>query len=116
MPPPLELTPEDEQAVSKVAAVIARRNLATPAIMVLETGRPLNFVASQFLVFLQPFATMLLNPREYERFTRILEHREGVNVLVEAIMRADQAVQSRRRTPHDDQDASDGTGIGAPRQ
>ena len=93
MPPPLVLTPEDQQLIAKVAAMIVKRRLAAPAIMALEMGRPLNFIASQFLVFLHPFATALLKPAEYERFTRILEHREGVDVLIEAISRTDEAMR-----------------------
>jgi hypothetical protein len=93
LPPPLELTPEDKTIVEKIARTIARRRLVTPAIMVLETGRPLNYVASQFLTFLHPFATAILNTAEYERFVHILEHREGVDVLVDALTRAEDAVR-----------------------
>ena len=89
MPPPLVLTDDDRQVVDKVAGMVVKRRMTVPAIMLLETGRPLNFIASQFLVFIQPFATMLLNPREYERFALILEHREGVEVLIQALTRLD---------------------------
>ena len=89
MPPPLVLTDEDRALVEKVAAIVVKRRLTVPAILMLETGRPMNFIASQFLVFIQPFATMLLNPREYERFASILEHREGVEVLIQALSRLD---------------------------
>jgi len=100
MPPPLVLTPEDEKLVAKIASMIERRQLSAPAIMVLEMGRPLNFVASQFLVFLRPFATMLLNPKEYERFVAILEHREGIEVLIRAIAsESDRARQDSEPVP-----------------
>jgi len=85
MPPPLELSPADREVLAKVASMLVRRRLGSPALMVLEMSRPINFVASQFLVFMKPFATALLNPTEYERFVRILEHREGIDALVEAI-------------------------------
>lgn len=85
IPPPLTVTPEDEELVGRVARMIVRRRMATPALMLLEVSRPLNFVASQFLVFIGPFATVLLKPTEYERFTALLEHREGLDVLIRAI-------------------------------
>ena len=85
MPPPLELAPADREVLAKLATMLVRRRLGSPALMVLEMSRPINFVASQFLVFMKPFATALLNPTEYERFVRILEHREGIDALVEAI-------------------------------
>jgi hypothetical protein len=71
--------------IAKIVDMIARRRLVAPALMALEMSRPINFVASQFLVFVQPFATMLLNAREYERFVRILEHRDGIGTLIERI-------------------------------
>ena len=87
------MSAKDEELVAKVANMIAKRRLTSPAIMALEVGRPLNFVASQFLAFIAPFATMLLNEQEYRRFTEILEHRESVDVLVRAIVRADESAQ-----------------------
>ena len=96
------MSAEDDALVAKVATMVVRRQLASPAIMVLEVGRPLNFVASQFLAFLGPFATMLLNEQEYRRFTQILEHREGVDVLVDAIVRANddpQRADERAKAP-----------------
>ncbi len=92
MPLPLEPTEADRELIGKVATMLARRRLATPATMVLEMARPLNFVASQFMAFMNPFATMVLKPEEYERFTQILEHREAVDVLIAAIANADRSV------------------------
>jgi hypothetical protein len=89
MNPPLVPTDADQKIIDKIAAYIIKRKMTTAAILFLETGKPLNFVASQFLVFIQPFATFLLNQQEYERFTRILEHRQGVELLIQAINRAD---------------------------
>jgi len=50
MPPPLELAPADREVLAKVASMLVRRRLGSPALMVLEMSRPINFVASQFLV------------------------------------------------------------------
>lgn len=101
MPPPLELAPADREVLAKVASMLVRRRLGSPALMVLEMSRPINFVASQFLVFMKPFATALLNPTEYERFVRILEHREGIDALVEAITNGSEngAATAQKRQP-----------------
>ncbi len=96
MPAPLELTAEDQELLDRVAAMVVRRRLTTPATMFLEMGRPLNYVASQFMQFVQPFATMLLSQDDYARFAKILEHRQGVGALLRAISDAESA---RRRTP-----------------
>ena len=39
----------------RLARRIVARGLATPAIFALESMKPLSFLGSQFLVFVQPF-------------------------------------------------------------
>lgn len=77
---------EDERAlVERLAEFIVSRRLGAAATMALEAGRPLNFLGSQALVFLAPFATLIFSPTEYQRFTRMLERRECIDLLAEAI-------------------------------
>jgi len=85
MPPPLDLSDNDRALLDRIADMIVRRRLAAPAMMILELARPLNFVAGQFLHFVGPFATLLLKEREYKRFAEILEHRQGIDALLNAI-------------------------------
>lgn len=75
----------DRALVEKVADFVVRRRMSAPALMVLESSRPLNFVGSQVLAFLAPFATLIFAPAEYDRFVRLLERRKSVDWLVEAI-------------------------------
>ena len=51
--------PEDEQEalLTKVATEIVRRRLTVPAILFLETCKPLNFIGSQMLIALKPFCS-----------------------------------------------------------
>ncbi|HDH99802.1 MAG TPA: hypothetical protein ENF74_02295, partial [Firmicutes bacterium] len=49
-----ELSEEELALVEKVARAVARRGLATPALMFLESVRPLNFIGSQAMIFLEP--------------------------------------------------------------
>jgi hypothetical protein len=79
------LDPEDLALIARVADLVVRRRMATPAVMLLESVRPLSFLGSQFMQFVKPFATLALNPQQYERFTRLLERREGVGLLLDAI-------------------------------
>ena len=80
-----ELAGEDRALVEKLADFVVRRRMSAPALMMLESGRPLNFVGSQVLAFLAPFATLVFAPAEYDRFVRLLERRKSVDWLVEAI-------------------------------
>lgn len=77
----------DRELVERLADFIVRRRLGTAALMALEAGRPCNFLGSQALTFLAPFATLVFSTAEYKRFTRILERRQCVDLFLEAIVR-----------------------------
>ena len=78
---------EERRLVDRLADFVVERRLTTPALMLLESGRPLNFVGSQLLVFLSPFVTMIFAAQEYDRFVRMLENRQSVDLLIESIER-----------------------------
>ena len=80
---------EDRELVERLAGFIVRRRLGAAALMALEAGRPFNFLGSQALTFLAPFATLVFSAAEYDRFTRILERRCSVDLLLEAIARCE---------------------------
>ena len=53
--------PEEEQAIlKKVATKVVERRMAVPAIVFLESVKPLNFIGSQVLIFFEP----IIQPRE----------------------------------------------------
>ena len=79
------LTDEDRALLNKIADAVIRRQMETPAILFLQSVRPLNGLGSQALVFLRQFLTSLLKETTYDRVTAILERREGLTALVEAI-------------------------------
>lgn len=83
---------EDRELLNRLAGFIVRRRLGAAALMALEAGRPLNFMGSQALTFLAPFATLVFSAAEYERFTRILERRRSVDLLLEAIARSESKI------------------------
>jgi hypothetical protein len=77
------LTDEDRALLDALADRLARRGLATPAILLLEASRPLGFVASQVLHFFRPLAGALVgDARAYDRLARLLERRGAVELLV----------------------------------
>ena len=69
------------EVVEKLCAEIVRRQLETPALMLLEMGRPLNYVSAQFLHFVQPFAPGILNKQGYEEFAHFLEQRGSMDYI-----------------------------------
>jgi len=82
------LSEEDRELLARLAGAIVRRRMAMPAVLFLESVRPLSGIGSQAMVFLRPFLTPLLKPADYDRIAAILERREGVGALVEAIQAA----------------------------
>ena len=83
----LEDIPESEQRalLEKVATWIVRRGLTTPAILFLETGKPLNFLGSQLLIGLSPFVQAIFKGDGYQKFALILEKDANVELLIELI-------------------------------
>jgi hypothetical protein len=79
------LTGEDRQLLDRIAEAVVRRQMATPAVLFLQSVHPLNGLGSQAMVFLRPFVSALFKEATYDRITAILERREGITALVEAI-------------------------------
>jgi hypothetical protein len=87
IPRVLEDIPESEQhaLLEKVATWIVRRGLTTPAILFLETGKPLNFLGSQLLIGFSPFIQAIFKGNEYQKFALVLEKDANVELLIELI-------------------------------
>jgi len=80
-----EFTEEDHRLIRRLARTIDRRGMSAPAILFLESVRPLNYIGSQAMVFLRPFLTFLFSPQDVERLAQIVERREGIHAIIEAI-------------------------------
>ena len=79
------LTGADRELLARLAAKIVARRMAGPAILFLESARPLNYIGSQALTFLRPFLEPFFNPADTKRLAEILERRTGLRALVRAI-------------------------------
>lgn len=79
------ITPRQEAVLDKIAKEIVDRRMAEPAIMFLETVRPLNWIASQVLLFFEPYTTWILGKREVIDFRRALQNRNSIQMLIEKI-------------------------------
>jgi hypothetical protein len=88
--------PEDEMRVmDRLAERVVRWKMTVPAIIFLESVKPLNYIGSQALVFFEPMVQTLFNLKDYDTFRRAMERRENVEVLLQKIEAAD-AVESQR--------------------
>jgi len=90
-------TSEDEALLERLAARVVELRMEIPAILALESGRPLGFIASQAMVFFEPIARALFPLPGYQRLTALAERRETVEKLIAKIeARADEAERARR--------------------
>lgn len=87
IPTVIDDIPEDEQRalLEKLAQWVVNRNLTTPAILFLETGKPLNFLGSQLLIAFSPFIQAFFKGEQYQKIALILEKDENVELLIELI-------------------------------
>ncbi len=75
----------DAALLRKLADFVVGRNMSLPAIMFLESVRPLNFVGSQAMVFLKPIISRFFTNAEYDKLATILERREVIDFLINEI-------------------------------
>lgn len=89
---------EDRALLERVAQRIVELRLEVPAILTLESARPVTLLASQTMIFFEPLVQPLLGFGDYRRFAGLIERREVLEALVTAIeTRSDQAHEERRR-------------------
>ncbi|GEM_PF-493007 len=86
-----------KELLEKIANQIVKRKLTVPAIMFFESVKPLSFVGSQAMVFLQPMVQAILNRREYDEITLMMEERENVEKLLCEIERQEAEWQEREK-------------------
>lgn len=73
------------ELIEKLSNFIAERKMAAPAIMTIESLRPLARIGSQLMHFLAPFAEIIFNAKEYQEFAALLENEEYVRLLIKRI-------------------------------
>ena len=78
---------EDAALIDKVAQAVVRRGMAAPAVMLLESVRPLSFLGSQTLAFFEPIVSAVLDPVRCRRFRELVGKRSTIPALIDAIER-----------------------------
>ena len=83
-----EIPAEDLALLERLANRIAELRLETPALLTLETSRPLSVLAGQAMLFFEPFAQALFRLPDYSRIAALVERREALDALAGMIERA----------------------------
>jgi len=91
------LAAEDRALLERLAARIVELRLEVPAILTLESGKPLSLLAGQTLAFFEPIVQSLFHLSDYRRFAALVERREALEAFIDLIeTRADAAREARR--------------------
>lgn len=83
---PEEISEERKKEIlSKLADGIAGRRLTAPAIMFLESIKPLNYISSQVMIFFEPVIMSIFSIAQYREIALILEERGAIEKLITMI-------------------------------
>jgi hypothetical protein len=90
--------PEEEHAVlEKLAKKTVEKRMSIPAIIFLESIKPLNFIGSQFMVFFEPIVQTVFNFKDYNTLRSALEKRETIEILITKIEAYDAVVLKKEK-------------------
>ncbi len=88
---------DSEALLDAVAARIARMGLGVPAIFFLESSKPLSFLGSQFLVFIEPFVKTFVDIKNYDKFCLMMEDRQNVEKLIQKVEDLEEKMKEEKR-------------------
>jgi len=75
----------DHEILEKIAGTVVKRGMSVPAVLFLETMKPLNFIGAQIMNFFGPFLESLVPGEQLYRFTEMMENRNNVELLIQRI-------------------------------
>jgi hypothetical protein len=92
------ILPEEEAAViEKLAKKVVEKSMTVPAIIFLESVKPLNFIGSQAMVFFEPIIQTVFNFRDYDTLRTALEKRPTIEILIQRIEALDAVALVREK-------------------
>jgi len=111
-PGPADPTPEQQGPVDWFCRQVAKRRLSTASLVLLETSKPLNFVAAQTMHFFSPAVWALARTAGHEQychFAAYLERRGSMDYLQARIEHFEAEIARKKR----DQDEAGASGESA---
>jgi len=73
---------EADEIIQKLAVEIVDRHMAAPAVVLLESCKPLTFVGSQAMVFMNPIISIFATINNYNKYIELLEDRNNIEKLI----------------------------------
>ena len=81
----VEPTEAQRAVAERLCRQVVARGLTTPALVFLESVRPLNYVTSQTLQFFAPILSTVTSAKDCQDLADFLEHRGSVDYLCRRI-------------------------------
>ena len=91
------MSPEDDALLQRIAERVVALRMTVPAILTLESVKPLSFVGSQALYFFEPMVRAFVSVPDYERFAALVERRDTLEMLLVKIEARDEATRAEER-------------------
>ncbi len=85
-----------EEILTKIAQKVVDLKLTPVAVVMLESSKPLSFVGSQLMVFLQPVVTAVFPFHQYDEVAALLEDRANVEALIQRIEQLEDGKRDRK--------------------
>lgn len=108
----LEVTPEDEEEyIRKIAEAIHKYGMEVPAILFLESTKPLAYIGGQMgRFFVSPFLPVISEEVgiKGEKFFMIFEKRDNVEKLIQLVEEMSQ--KEKEKTPEEAKSAAEARG------
>ena len=82
---PVEPTEVQRAIIDRLCRQVHSRGLTTPALVFLESVRPLNYVSSQTLHFFAPVLSVVADAQACRELADFLEHRGSIDYLCRRI-------------------------------
>ena len=86
-----ELDPKDRELLERLARRIVELRLETPALLTIETARPLSVVAGQAMLFFDPVLRTIFGSGS-DAMYRVLADESGIDRLIERLEEIDEEV------------------------
>jgi hypothetical protein len=91
-----QLTPHQEEILDKIARKVIYWKMSVPAILFLESVKPLNYIGSQMMAFFEPFVQTLFTWKDYEEFRKMMEERGTIELLLQKIEKIEAEAEEKQ--------------------
>jgi len=82
---PATLTDVEAAVVGRLADEVVRRGMTAPALLALESFRPLNAIGANAMHALTPFVSVVTDPAAFTTLAALLERRGSVEAICQVI-------------------------------